>query len=453
MSFLAEYFSKGRYLNLAEEQNRQVSRPKSVDSNSSTDKNKKETIKELLETDWFTFATKNICTTMFSKGKLELVSENKEQWEKFFSDMRLYGDNVSIRRLREDIKGDMVSYGSGYLEFVFDALSPVVLDLKRIDASKLNNAKDREGKLLLDDKGKSIGYVLSLGPNADLRSKGDPVPEGYNNLIRINTGDIFLDPFRIAEFKLYSRPNGIESIGLIEPSIIQTKRRMDLETAQVNAIWIRGTAPLFALVGDPTHEPNPQMMADALDSLMDMKHSNASAFPYYMKPEALNTKVDDMVGNIYNNLLAASASTAGIPLPFVTGQGEATNRATLGTQREMFEDNIQDKIKNFDEDWNLLVMDKIAQINGYAQGKILTGNIRLESRDEFAKRIKTYYDMNAFSPKEIRMNIKNNDDLFFDDEEYEKYIKEQEKEKKEIEDKNSKDKVNINSNKVNNSKK
>jgi hypothetical protein len=45
--------------------------------------------------------------------------------------------------------------------------------------------------------------------------------------------------------------------------------------------------------------------------------------------------------------------------------------------------------------------------------------------------------MNAFSPREIRMNIKNNDDLFFDDEDYEKYIKEQEKKEKEIENKNS----------------
>ena len=411
MSFLAEYFGGRNYLNLSEDQDKKSMRPKSADSNSTTDKNKKDVIRSLLESDWFTFATKNICTTMFSKCKLEIISEDKKQWEDFFDSMRLYGDNTSLRRLQEDIKGDMIPYGSGYLEFVFDTLSPEVLDLKRIDASKINNAKDRKGHLILDYNGNSIGYVLSLGPNADLRSKGDPIPGEYADAVNLQNGDIFLDPIRIAEFKLYSRPNGIESIGLVEPSIKQTQRRMDLETAQVNAIWIRGTAPLFTLVGDPTHEPNPQMMEDALESLMEMKHSNASAFPYYMEPKALDAKVDDIATTISNSLLSASASSAGIPLPFVTGQGEATNRSTLKTQREMFEDNIQDKIRNFDEDWNLLVMDKIAKLNGYTPGKIKSSNIRLESRDEFAKRLKIYYDMEAFSPKEIRENIKNNDDL------------------------------------------
>jgi hypothetical protein len=782
MNFLAEYFNDGRYLNLAEEKKQ---RGKSViyDNNSSTNKNKKETIKELIESDWFTFSTKNICATMFSKCKLEIISDDVPTWETFFNNMRLYGENTSLRRLQDNLKGDMISYGSGYLEFVFDETTPTVLDLKRIDASRINNAKDRQGNLILDENGKSIGYVLSLGVNADTRNIGDQPPEIYRDIINLQKGDIFLNPIRIAEFKLYNRPNGIESIGLIEPSIQQTQRRMNLETAQVNAIWIRGTAPLFALVGDETHEPNQGMIQEAVDSLMDMKHSNATAFPYYMKPDSLSVKIDDLAGDIYNNLLSASASSAGIPLPFVTGQGEATNRAcysedtkvltekgwkgyksvgknekianydintgnikfykhkglyeydydgpmyhfngksedilvtpehrmffsesrsndwiideaqnikysrykfkkngvwdfngnfishiiipkiiesgqgkhnelysedvkidihlfleflgyflseggishkgksytitfaqkgeyeedfrkcfnkmpfpfteyyddkdeiwrwsvsdkrlwkymknfgnycydkhlngftnidkksmkilfesmmkgeghwdrkydkgyyattsekmaedfitlsmklgysanyqkqkdfnlkkdyhynlyrvnlikdryelthnkdydkiiaydgkvwcfetetgffltmrngkvaiqgnTLKTQREMFEDNIQEKIRNFDEDWNLLVMDRISQLNGYASAKIKSSNIRLESRDEFAKRLKTYYDMEAFSPKEIRMNIKNNDDLQFDDVDYEKYISEKEKERKSLIEKNS----------------
>ncbi|MFW5902828.1 MAG: hypothetical protein ACOCTT_03000, partial [archaeon] len=323
---------------------------------------------------------------------------------------------------------------SGFIEYIFDEDGTELVDLKRIDASKINVAKDKKGHLILDRYGNSIGYILSLGPNADLRSKGDPIPEDYEESVNLQHGDIFLLPYRIGEIKLYTRPNGIESIGLIEPSIKQTNRRRDMETAQVNAIWIRGTAPIFASVGDPTHEPNTQMITDALDSLVEMKSSNVSAFPYYMEPKTLDTNVDDMATKISESLLSASASSAGIPLPFITGQGEATNRATLKTQREMFEDNIQDKIKNFDEDWKLLVLDKIAQYNGFAPAEVKSSNIRLEGKDEFAKRLKLYFDMSALTPREIRMNIKNSDDLELDDEDFEKNMKEKEEMKKKDEE-------------------
>jgi hypothetical protein len=172
MGFLVDYFNEGRFLNLAEER-RNIGKSVVYDTNSTSQKNVKDTIKELMENDWFTFATKNICTTMFSKCKVEIISEDVKSWEEFFDNMRLYGDNTSLRRLQQNIKGDMVSYGSGYLEFVFDEELPIVLDLKRIDASRINNAKDRKGHLILDDMGKSIGYVVSLGANADVRNKGD----------------------------------------------------------------------------------------------------------------------------------------------------------------------------------------------------------------------------------------------------------------------------------------
>ena len=422
MTFFTDYFGGSRYLNLADEVKRQPTRPKSVDSNSTTRKDIKFTISELSEKDWFTFATVNLCATMFAKPRYEIISDNVETWENFFASMRDYGNNTSLRRLRSSIKRDMIKYGSGFVEFIPDETNTYIVDLKRIDASKMNNAKDGKGHLILDYLGNSIGYVLSLGANADLRSKGDFIPPEYSDAIKMNVGDIFMSPQRVAEFKLYERQNGIESIGLVEPSLQQTKRRMDLETAQVNAIWIRGTAPLFGLIGDPTHEPTPQMMEDATETLTEMKHSNVAVFPYYIEPKTLDTKVDDISTVISNNLLSASASSTGMPLPFVTGQGEATNRATLKDQRVMFEDNIQDKIKNFDEDWNLLIMDRISATNNFPKGEIKSNNIRLESADELAKRLKMYFEMRALSPKEVRMNILNKEDLITDDSDYEEFI-------------------------------
>ncbi len=449
MGMFAEYFGEKQYLTLTDSSTRKPVRPKSVDNTSTSRKNIKATIEELYQSDWFTFASVNVVSNLYAKPKFNIVSETEqgvELWEKFFLGMRQYGNNTSLKRLRADIKKDSVRYGAGYLEFIPSEEGDEILDLKRVDAAKLNKAKTASGKLILDTLGNSIGYVMSLGANADLRSKGDIIPSPYLDKITLNAGDIFILPSRIVEFPLYKTGNGIESIGMVEPSIQQAHRRKNIEEAQVNAIWIRGTAPLFALVGDNTHEPNPQMLSDAADSLEEMKYSSVAAFPYYQEPKTLDAKVDDISTKIMDYLMAAEAGAANVPVPFVTGAGEATNRSTLKSQREMLEVNIQEKIDNFDEDWNLLVMDRIAEFNGFPQAKIVSEELRLESKDETAKRLKVYADIGSsigtpvMSPTEFRKAIKMNESIEMDDKEYEKYVKERKKEVSEImENKKSED--------------
>ncbi|MFW6176325.1 MAG: hypothetical protein ACOC1X_00085 [Promethearchaeota archaeon] len=427
MGLISNYFGEKKYLNLAdlkqeEENKKKASRPKSTDDTSTSRINTNRTISELVENDWFTFATINAVTALFAKPKVKLETENEEQWNTFFENMRLYGENTSVHRLRSELKRDMCAYGAGYLEFIPAENSTEIVDLKKIDASKIEHAKDNKGYLILNEKGESIGYVLHLGPNVDTRGRGDTIPHPYEHLVSMNTGDVFLLPSRVAELPLYKRGNGIEPMGLIEPAITQTNRRKSLETAQVNAIWIRGTAPLYSLVGDEKHEPNPQMLDDALDSLEEMKHSKVSAFPYYSEPKALDVNIDDSSSKIMENLMYASSGASGAPLPFITGAGEATNRSTLKTQRELFESNIQQKVENFDEDWNMLVMKKISAINGFADAKMISGEVRLESKDEFAKRLNIYYEMRGLSPREIRKNIVKHEDLELDEDDYNEYL-------------------------------
>ncbi|MFW6173785.1 MAG: hypothetical protein ACOC5T_08575 [Elusimicrobiota bacterium] len=437
MGFLNDYFGNGRnYLNLAEKKKeKKAKRPSTADATSTSKKSTKETIKELLDNDWFTFATVNIVAAQFSRPPIKIVSDDKEQWENFFENMRLYGNSSSIRRLRHELKRDAVAFGAGYLEFIPSEDGEEMVDLKRIDAGKIHPAKDKENRLVLDEQGKSIGYIVDLGPNADTKGKGDTLPPMYEGMIHRRQSEIFLLPSRVAELPIYTKGNGIEPIGLVEPCIKQTQRRQKLEDAQVNAIWIRGTAPLFSLVGDKEHEPTAQMIDDALDSLEEMKHSSVSAFPFYAEPKTIDANVDDMSTKIMENLMYASAGSASTPLPFITGAGEATNRSTLKTQREMFESNIQIFIDNFDEDFNLKVMAKIAAVNGYKEGKIESGSVRLEAKDEFAKRLKIFADLGAISPKEIRETLKDFEDIKFDDEEFEKYNNDK---KKAIQDKEEK---------------
>ena len=429
MGFFGEYFGN-RYLNLVDttEKVKQVSRPLSVDNTSQLKRATKEIIRELYHSDWFTFSQVNIVTSLFSRPRIEIVSEDKESWDKFFDNMRNYGSNTSLKRLRSEIKRDSISYGTGYIEYIYDLEGEEILDLKKIDASKIAKAKIKgKDNLILDSKGDSIGYILRLGTSADLRSKGDTIPKEYEGSMDIKPGDIFLKPHRIAEFPLYTLGNDAEALGIIEPAIIQTQRRRNLETTQVNALWINGSGLPYIKVGNDTHEPNPQMMEDALDMAANIRTSEAIAIPHYNEFGTINAKMDSISTDIYNNLMAATAGAGNVPLPFITGAGETTNRSTLLTQREMFELSIQEKIDRFDQDWNNQIMVKISQVNKIAEGQIVSEEIRLESKDEVVDRLKIIFDMGALSPKEIREYILATESIQRDDASYDKYIKDKAK--------------------------
>jgi len=221
---------------------------------------------------------------------------------------------------------------------------------------------------------------------------------------------------------LYKLGNDTESIGVIEPSIVQAQRRQKLETAQVNAIWIRGTSPLFAYIGDPTHEPTPQMMEDGVDAITELRHSQAMAFPYYNKVDSINIQTDKTINDVMDNLMYGEAGAAGIPLPFVTGQGEATNRSTLATQKELFESNIQEKITNFDEDWNNQVMRKLVEINEFPEAELMSEELRLEEKDNTVSRLKAFFDMKALAPEEIRQFALKSETVVEDKEAYKTFL-------------------------------
>lgn len=441
MGFLQGYFGKGRYLNLADDGNQErarASRPMSVDNVSQVRRITKDVIRELYHNDWFTFSQVNVVTSLFSRPKIDIISDEKEKWTKFFEDMRNFGTNTSLKRLRAEVKRDAVGYGAGYIEYIWDVTGEEIVDLKRVDASKLEHAKDnRKNYLILNEMGLSIGYVLHLGPNADLRSKGDPVPSKYSGIIDMQKGDIFISPDKIAEFPLYKLGNDTEALGIVEPSIQQTQRRMSLETSQVNALWTNGSGLPYLKVGSETHEPNPQMMDDALDMAANIRTSQAIAIPYYNEFGKIDSTLDKSSIDIMNNLLAASAGAGNVPLPFITGAGEATNRATLKTQRELFELSVQDHIDVFDQDWNGQIMATIAKANGYAEGKIVSEEIRLESKDETVKRLKIYFDMNSLAPEEIREYVLATETIQRDDASYDKHIKETRAQSQEMKKRNT----------------
>lgn len=391
--------------------------------------------------DPLTFNSVNYCTTITMQPGFEIVGDEDKEYSSFFAKMRTVGDNTSLRRLILGLTADRLAYGAAFVEYILDSETQSrIVDLRRVNPTKIDYARDRKENLIVDKHGKPVGFVMSFGMGYDTSGKGDKVPqEAINQGIYMKSGDIFIRPERIAIFPLYKLPNNYDYVGIIEPAADSIRWRRKIQKAQVNAINIKATSPYVMTVGDPQHEPTTQMMDDADKILMNIDESKAISLPYTMKLGTVESKSLDIIEETIQALMFDQASASGIPLPLLTGAGEATNRATLGTQREMYESNLQAHIENFTEDWNMQVMISLKEVNGYKKNAVLKwGEVRMESRDEKNKRLMEDIEHRVFTPKEVRKHLYQKEKIELDEEDYKKTFEtEKPAENKEIAEENT----------------
>jgi len=97
----------------------------------------------------------------------------------------------------------------------------------------------------------------------------------------------------------------------------------------------RGFSPIIARVGTENVHPTPQMVANVLEKLKSLDYSKYMAIPNYVELVSLDVKTIETYEGFLKYLTAMQSAALGIPVPFVTGLGEETNRSTLGTQLEV----------------------------------------------------------------------------------------------------------------------
>jgi len=97
----------------------------------------------------------------------------------------------------------------------------------------------------------------------------------------------------------------------------------------------------------------------------------------------------------------------GIPKPFATGGGEATNRATLGNQSGMFQLTLRDIIDKTIDAIRRYMFKPICDLEGFKVVPTLKWDvIGADELDKKAKRILSYIKAGVISPDDIRDFIK-----------------------------------------------
>jgi len=328
----------------------------------------------------------------------------KAFYTEFFENIGVVGEEITLDDLFYAIYKDQKIFGSAFVELVYDARTDKrVVDLLLIDPKRMDYAKDSEDNIVLDRYGRPVGYCYKLPWDSSARSDGDSIPQEYKGVVTLKDNSIFMLPKRVCHFKLYISGDGLYGIGEIEPSYKSIVRRMNVEEAQSNSIYARGTYPVIAYVGDEEHEATPQNIDKTLEELTKMNHKRYHAFPNWIRVEPLEVKQSEIVQQTLEYLRVNSVASSGMPMAFATGAGEATNRATLSNQQRLLEFTLNDHIRRTIATFTKNILRRIAISNKIDEvPKITWGTIGLEGLNDKADRITRYVKNGILSSEDVK---------------------------------------------------
>jgi hypothetical protein len=288
-------------------------------------------------------------------------------------------------------------YGRSFVENVYNKRANKIVDWDSVDPKSMDYAKDSTGNIVLDVYGKPVGYVQTL---QNIYSLSNPIIKSVAPpKVSLQPNQIFVDPKRIAQMKLYEVGDGFYGIGLIEPTYLNTIRKQNVEEALANSIWRHGFPIIWAQLGDLQHEPTPQQIQSMLDKLKDLTFKKEIATPYYYKLEMLESQQSTKLQEHLSYFQDQQITSLGIPKPYATGGGEDTNRATLTNMSKLFELTLIDIIRATTQAIQKYMFKPICELEGFKTVPTLEWDIvGIDELDRKSKRLLAYIQNGLIKP-------------------------------------------------------
>ncbi len=299
------------------------------------------------------------------------------------------GGNTSWKSLLTTIFKHQAVYGSSYNEVIFDKSGVKPLDVDFIDPKKMDYAKDNMRKIVLDKFSNPVGYVETV-PFADVKGSTRFLSDPKSKEVSLQHNQIFFKPERIAHFKFSEIGDGFYPIGLIEPILKTSNRKLTMMEALAEVYLRAGFPTRIFKVGDEQHTPSDELMESTAAELEKSSYKSTFAVPYYVDPIIVEAKNAEKLKEHLKYFVEEEVTVLG-PKSFVTGLGDQMNKATLNRLEFLYKLTMKDIMDNTAQIIERKIFAPIAKAYNLPDvPKLIWGEINLEELDSKAERLVSY---------------------------------------------------------------
>ena len=345
--------------------------------------------------------------TIMSAGHILKCSNTRilSKYKEFIENIGMRGNDITWDELLTQIYKHEMIYGIAWVETIYDKpTGKRIVDLDTIDPKQMDYAKTSRNKIALDSAGRPWGYVQTLPMGEFTEGRGDPIPKDSN--IALKSNQIYFEPRRIARFPLFTFGDGFYPVGLIEPAINQTTWKLNAEKGLANFIYTSGFPTKIAKIGDINNPPSPQERDKVLEILKKADYSQNIVMPYFDDVHFLEASHPERMQDNLRYFTEQQVTSLGIPLPYATGAGEATNRSTLENQDRMFKLTLKDIINRTCTNIRKYIFRRIAEISEQSTIPVIQwGEIEEAGLVNKANRLNEYVKNGILTPEEVRETV------------------------------------------------
>jgi len=357
----------------------------------------------------FNGVNKIVQTIMSAPHSIEAENPKvKKFFVNFTKNLGNSGSEITWEEMLSTIFKHQCIYGRTWVENVFNKRYNRIVDWDLIDAKKMDYAKDANEKIVLDKYDTSVGYFESIPyMEPELKNAEDKKQLPERVIRPQGAKTIFFKPEQLAQIKLYTVGDGFYPIGLIEPIYKTSIRKMNVEEALANAIYMHGFPIIWAQLGDLNHEPTPEQIQTILAKLKETSYKREIATPYYYNLKMLEGKFPTKLIDPLDYFSKQEISGLGLPQSVVTGSTAIKNQAA------MFYLTLRDIVRCTTSAIEKYMFARVCKYEGFKEVPTIKWDmIGAQELDQKAKRIVKYVQAGVLIPdKKIQEFIKKVENL------------------------------------------
>lgn len=257
-------------------------------------------------------------------------------------------------------------YGNAVWRWIFSPDGKKKISLDWIDPKYFDAVRTPEGRVRYNMYGKPIAFVhyIKFGQDTSWIPADRLITQTPKFTYQSGQG-ILLKPEEIIHYTLNRVGDFWWGIGLLEPIYNFVKIKQNADEGYGEMMQRAALPRMVGYVGDESHPPTQEAIDDVWEKLSDLESKHQFAGPYYYKLEILEPKHPERLQLTLKYLVDGIVAGLGGPKPFITGSGEATNRATLADQKLWLERSLKMEQEDTSAQIEKSVLSVIAKQNNF----------------------------------------------------------------------------------------